>query len=1205
MMKLYKPLITFCLGVAALFITADTFGQQLKTQSDHKRPQAGHKLYKQSKIFDSNVGATGERPPAPGDRATDRWQFEFEKLKNPLTGKIPDEIREKELQFAKDIPNFQTEALSSGRGASTWTNRGPYNVGGRTRAMAIDMENENVILAGGVSGGLWRSEDSGQTWRQVTKLNQISSITCIVQDPRPGKRHIWYYGTGERTGNSASAPFAFYGGNGVFKSRDGGRSFQPLPATADDVVNVFTPFDLISNIAVHPKTGHLYISTWNGIFRSENGFDGFTEVLAGGIDNWTDLIITPRGAIYATIETTGSPNRGIFVSEDGVNWTDITPEGFPAFFGRTVLGYTPSNERIVYAFSEDLLGGLGYLWRGTRTNGPDHDWVDLSANLPAIGGFVGSLNTQTAYNLVVKVHPKDPSMVFIGGTNLYRSRTGFTTPAGQESWIGGYSPLNNISVYPDQHPDQHDLIFYKSNPNKALSANDGGVFVTEDITTDLSFFEPVDWVSLNNGYITTQPYAFAFDPETGSKEIVAGFQDNGTWYTDSENTKTPWIEDFSGDGSYNAIADQGLTRYVSSQFGNLFRLNFDEDGNFLSFARVRPAGATGFGFVAPFILDHNNDNIMYMPAGGTIWRNNDLDEIPINSLSFATENWVQMDEATVPIGSVTALDVSTYPVANKLYYGTSFGQVFRIDNANLDGQSKVDLSTGKGLPASGWVVNVTVNPTNSDEVFVVFSNYGIPSLFHSTDAGETWTDIGGNLEENPDGSGNGPSVQWIALQGFNQGYYVGTSTGLYFTKTLRGSGTVWNQVNRSRIGNAPVPMVKTRKDGFVVAASHGNGLFSARIPVRPRPEARLRVAYLLDDYIADINSPDTVISVAGLFESKVKPEIELTNTNPDLVTATLNGDQLLISYTPEMEGSATIGLIATAGPEQVAEGFTVVVAEPAIYEQVVDLVGSRPSQFFTDFGALSQTAADFTVPENTTWTLDRIKAFGGANNAPLLTDAVVVIYSDAGGTPGDEIYNSGSIVPTSDPIDTNIDLMLPEVAVLGSGDYWVSVYVNLAFNPSFTQWFWSTQSAIVGEEGFFKDEFDLFGLGATDWTAASAVFADTPSDQVFQLFGMVENGAVAMLDGMEAPVTQLDTELNAYAIWPNPSNDIFNFRVKDTGDESAVVMIHAPNGSLVYRNDQVRSGGTLSWNSANYPTGVYFVHMITSEGRKTFKLVKN
>src|SRR5690606_6292577 len=131
-------------------------------------------------------------------------------------------IREKELRFFQR----QLQAGSNGRTSSegnliNWVNRGPYNVGGRTRALAIDLTNENVILAGGVSGGLWRSANGGQSWQKVTGSNDLQSITGIAQDPRAGHRHKYYYITGEYTGNSASATGAPYRGDGVYRSTDG------------------------------------------------------------------------------------------------------------------------------------------------------------------------------------------------------------------------------------------------------------------------------------------------------------------------------------------------------------------------------------------------------------------------------------------------------------------------------------------------------------------------------------------------------------------------------------------------------------------------------------------------------------------------------------------------------------------------------------------------------------------------------------------------------------------------------------------------------------------------------------------------------------------------------------------------------------------------------------------------------------------------
>ncbi|MDN5213376.1 T9SS type A sorting domain-containing protein [Fulvivirgaceae bacterium BMA12] len=1204
MKSLYTP-TKVGLVALILLLSATANVQKIKTSHSQNQIFKGHGLYKKSKIYDSRIGPLEDRPTQPGDRAADRFSYEFELLKDPHTGKIPEEIREKEIRFSKRILVEKSE--SSARRSDRWTSRGPFNVGGRTRALALDLRDENVILAAGVSGGLWRSQNGGESWREVTDNAQPPSITCIAQDPRPGRHHIWYYGTGERSGNSANAPGAFYTGNGIYRSVDGGRSFRLLESTADNNVNSTAPFDLISNIAVHPKTGHVYVSTFNGVYKSENGRNEYREVLAGGFDNWTDILITPEGILYASIESSGTPNNGIFTSVDGETWTKISPDNFPTAFGRTVMAYTPSDENIIYTFSQNP-AGLGHLWRYTaNADSTESSWVDLSVNLPNIGGLAGSLNTQGNYNLVVKVHPTQPEVVFIGGTNLYRSFTGFTTPAGPESWIGGYALVNNFSVYPDHHPDQHALLFYPSDPNKALSGNDGGVQVTNNILAENPGLEPVDWVSLNNGYVTTQPYAVAFDPEGSDGSLVAGFQDNGTWFTSDLNPTTPWIEDFGGDGSFNAIADNGKTRYVSSQLGNIFRFNFDDAGNFASFARVTPALNLGFLFVAPFILDPINDNIMYLPSGNTMFRNNNLDEIPLFSNAQATKNWVQIPEATVGAGVISALDISKYPEANKLYYGTSAGEVFRIDNANIDGQPSVNLTAGKGLPA-GYVINVTVNPSNSDEVFIVYSNYGIPSIFHTDDAGETWTDISTNLEENPDGSGNGPSVRWLAVSGKEEGYYVGTSTGLYFAYRINGKKTYWFRVSRFEIGNAVVRMVKTRKDGFIAAATHGNGLFSTKTRVMPRPEPQLFNAFTLDDYVVAMNAPDTVINIEGLFEHKQGRTIDLsfTNSNPDLVTAVLNDNKLSISYTSDLRGEATIAFTATSGIEQVAEGFTITVAQPAIYAQVGTIVGSRPSQFFSDFNALVQVAADFSVPANTTWAVDRVLAFGVANGSPLFNDAVVVIYEDDGGAPGNEVFNSGPLTVSSVSFDPNLELTLTAPVVLSSGDYWISVYANLAFNPGARQWFWSTQSEVIGNEGSIIDQSNLFGLGLSDWTPVSAAFGGAPTDQVFQIFGKAGAAGGAFSNLAEAiPDMELNEKLKGYAIWPNPSGNVFNIRFKPVEQDFVELLIHDLNGAQVYKNDQIKAvNSTLTWDATNYPKGIYFVHMVTNEGRQTFKLIK-
>nr|WP_299072007.1 T9SS type A sorting domain-containing protein [uncultured Allomuricauda sp.] len=1221
-----KSLLTkqFFLIFSAFFLFFSEIQAQNLKKTHDDAPQKGQDLYKKSKIYDSKKGPVGVTPMAVGDRALDRLAYEFRQVQDPYTHQIPDNIRLKEAAFSEkiDSTDIQQEMAKTYGGEASKKNyfyfreRGPVNVGGRTRALAIDRRNENIILAGGVSGGLWRSTNAGETWKRVTRKWQNPSITAIVQDPRKSRQNIWYYASGERYGNSAGAPGAFYQGSGIYKSYNNGRSWFRMRNTSDNDVTSITSFDLINSIAVHPANGDVYTATFDGLFKSEDGARSFEEVLPSGFDSQTEVIITPNGTIYGTVDIFGGENAGFFTSQDGETWTNITPAGLFPSFGRTVMAYDPSDENRVYFFSYDLSdAGEAFLWKyQADAEIPEEQWVDLTTNLPTnIGGVAGDLNLQGAYNMTIKVHPTNPDLVFLGGTNLYRSETGFTTPTGFEGWIGGYTIFSDsFALYPNHHPDQHNLLFLPSNPNKVISANDGGVQVTEDISINT---EPVSWTSLNNGYITTQPYAIAIDPEGNTQDVVAGFQDNGTWFTNSTNEDDPWEEDFGGDGTYNAIADGGLTRYVSAQFGVVFRFNFNEDGEFISFTRVQPSGASGFDFVAPFVLDPNNDNVMYMPAGDRMWRNNNLDEIPLFSNAPTSVNWVEQTQTATPDGSlITGLDVSKYPVANRLYYGTSSGMIFKVENANIDDQPVVDISSGKGLP-EGNINQIYVDPNNADRVFAVFSNYNIQSLFMSKDAGETWENISGNLEENADGTGNGPSVRWFSISGNNNIYFVGTSTGLYASFYLNGNRTRWYR-EPAIVGDVVVPQVRTRADGFVAVAAHGNGVYNARFYASKSPEARLSTAYLLPDLLLPLNSPDKEVNVQDLFvSSSNRPiSVELTNSNPDLVTAVLDGDVITLSFAPDAEGSAAIGLIATSGKEQVSEGFTVTLTEFPIYEQNDAVSSSLPSQLIPDFGgALIQSADDFIIPEGSQWTLSNITAFGAANNSPSLTSATVTIFENNGGVPGNVVYSSGAIAPASAAADTNISLDLPEPVVLGSGTYWLSVYANLDFFPNETQWFWLTQIGLIGNESIFRDTANLFGIGAVDWTPSSLVFGGAPEDLVFQIFGTVDNestGDTAVEiaptgTGGEIPqnLASIETEVIT-AVWPNPSTNEFYFALKDAQDTMVNTQIFNILGQKVFETDGMNSSKPIIWNASNSPAGVYFVKITGANTYENFKIVK-
>jgi photosystem II stability/assembly factor-like uncharacterized protein len=1162
----------------------------LKTQAANPKSlvTSGHNnVRKLSAMYDKEVAGTDAQPTRVADDAQLRRLYELELLRDPATGKIPEGILEKELAFARKMAENLDNQSARTRSAviDDWRARGPFNVGGRTRALAIDLDNENIILAGGVSGGMWRSEDGGLSWVKTTGTNEIQSVTAVVQDPRPGFRNIWYYSTGERIGNSASAGGAFFSGNGIYKSIDGGRTWQLLPSIADNQPQINTPYDIIFNLAIHPASGDLYAATWWGIHRSQDGGNSFVEVLPGGIDSWTDIIITPGGAIYASFDSDGVPNKGVFRSLDGTTWTNITPATFPGtgtIWGRTVLGYAPSNENIVYVYADNGIGtGRAFLWRYNH-DAVTPTWTNLTANLPLLGGSVGNINTQGGYNMVVKVHPLDTQVVFIGATNLYRSTNGFTSTTATR-WIGGYSPLNNVSLYTNQHPDHHVLTFYPGNPDKALSATDGGVHATENIRAANAGVEPVAWTSLNNGYLTTQPYAVSLVPTGTGEQLMAGFQDNGSWFTNSGTLSTPWTEMFSGDGSYNLFADNGLTRYVSSQRGNVYRFSYasadDPSDDYTSFTRVTPTGATGFAFIAPFILDPNDDNIMYMPAGNRIWRNDNLDGIPVFSNATTSVNWNNLTNSAVPVGSITALAVSRLP-ANRLYYGTNQGSIFRIDNANIGDQPKSDISTGKGLPV-GNISCITVDPANADRVFVVFSNYNTLSIFYSADGGNTWTNISGNLEETATGVGSGPSTRWLAIEGNSDKYYVGTSTGLYSTTTLDGSSTTWSPEDVDGIGNVVVPMVRTREDGFVAVATHGNGMYSAKFEVTPLPQPTLTIV----NPIADINlfvnnTPAGYIDVSTIFNDSNGDSItySIINTNPAIVTATLTGNLLTLVYTPGVTGRSTIGIVASSGIESLSDAFNITISnfEGIIYSQATPQAGTRPSQLFTNFGnALAQSADDFVIPAGQTWSIEKVFAPGAVGGAPVLNAARVVIYRDTLGIPGIEVYNSGNFVPSSGTSNPSLELTLPVAANLSAGNYWISVYVQLAFVGS-AQWFWATTATVTGAQAHFRDPANLFGRGAINWTPMSTAFGGAPNDMLFTLFGKAT--------GVPAPAAPT----NLTALYQNAVKFNLNW-VDNSSDEQGFIIERSTNGVNFAKRVTVGVNVTsFSDTDIFSPTEVYF-----------------
>ena len=792
-----------------------------------------------------------------------RIEYERKMLADPVTGEIPDDIRAKELIFASNLPTVESVSLNKGDFA-TWTLRGPINRGGRTRALGIDVLTQTApnitIIGGGVSGGIYKSTDNGVTWVNKLSPSVIHSITCIVQDVFTGYENTWYVGTGESQGSASGGGGASFRGDGVYKSTDNGETWTLLPSTSVGTPQNYTSaFQFVNNITVNYITGSVFAAASNVIMRSQNGGATWSTVRSTAASStMSDVQITSTGVIYAGIPS-GFPDAGISASlDDGTTWITITPGGFPTAYGRIVMAIAPSNENILYVWVYTAAGDTGtQLW---KFDAASTTWTNLTANLPATVPPVGGINVQGSYNMILKVKPDDANFVVIGATNLYRTTDGFSTQVPSSGWIGGYATVNNISQYNNHHPDQHSLVFLNPpNSNILYSGHDGGISKTNNVTQ-----APVVWSDLGRGYTTSQFYALAIDPVTAGDNVISGgLQDNGNYTTFSNSFNTDWIDwNHGGDGAFTEVRKTSSTTYtiyLEAQNGWLWRQQYNASGSITADDLIQPTIGGPFAFINPFVLDLNSNDIMYFAAGVNVLRSTDVS---------STATWGMLTNATTG-NTVTALSISK-ATANRLYVGTDSGEILKLDGANTGNPTAVNISAG--LPTA-YINCIYVDPANADNIIAVFSNYSVISLWSSTNGGTNWTDISGNLEQNPDGSGNGPSCRWVTSVFANgtMTYFVATSTGLYSTSTLNGTATVWVQEGSNTIGNVVSAMVKGRdSDGLVVLGTHGAGIYSASLITSVEDGSSLPDNYTLSQNYPNPFNPSTTISFSLAQAGKVK-----------------------------------------------------------------------------------------------------------------------------------------------------------------------------------------------------------------------------------------------------------------------------------------------------------------------------------------------
>ncbi len=762
----------------------------------------------------------------------ERLRHEFNLQKNPITGEIPEDEKETEYQNAL----LAKENASLNRvTTSTYTSRGPTNFGGRTRAMAVDISDvtSNTILAGGISSGMFKTTNGGSSWTKVSSNGEIHNVSAIAQDPRSGFQNIWYYGTGEWSGNSASLGSS-YRGFGVWRSTDSGDTWTQIATTAAGAFESFDNFfDYVNALAVSPINGDLMVAVTGKIYRLPGGTGTavIEREMPGGTTGWTDVKINGAGVVYASFQGNSGPTiNGVWTSPTGNgSWTRIASNGTPVGWfsnGRIVLATSPSNNDIIYAyFANGISGGIeADLWQynaGTTT------WTDYSSTLPDEpgGNLAGNdpLAIQGGYDLVVSVKPDDENFVIIGGTNVYKIEDITTDPTFVR--IGGYANNLSYALYSvggtEHHPDIHALVFDPNNSNKFYSGTDGGIHSTPDITA-----ATIPWTSLNNNYQTYQFYHIAQDHTTGSNGVIGGTQDNGTKLGGTDiglPDNTTMAGYFGGDGVAVGItrrnAGANYQLYFGSQNGNIYT-------DYPGFRFISPAGSSS-QFVTYFYLDPVNDNALYYAGQNILYKTTNAENV---TTAINASNWQNL--GVLPINQNIRSFATSPGVYNAstsyLLIGGQNGGVFRLDDPHnaTAANSAVNITPSGASTAAGSIVSgLAIHPTNPDIAIAVYANYGITSIYitsNATAATPTWTLVEQNL------SAHSIRSAAIAEVGAQTIYFVGTARGLYSNADPENNN--WEIEGQNEMGLAVISSLDYRPaDNKLIIGTHGNGMFETTV----------------------------------------------------------------------------------------------------------------------------------------------------------------------------------------------------------------------------------------------------------------------------------------------------------------------------------------------------------------------------------------
>ena len=524
---------------------------------------AGALIWGLAPQMDSNVGSTDtnysprellteqERDAAGAAEITRMLLGDIETGEINSQGLI--ELRKKVIKKAEAQARTQTKNTEI-----SWAEMGPDNVGGRARA--IFPVNKNLIYTGGVSGGLWVSEDGANTWSQVTTFPSmmVSSIAVC------GNGDI-YVGTGSAFDNYGGTGASGFNGRGIYWSNDGGQTWEMVNGTDPGEFNSnYGSYTAVDALEPHPTNDDLVWfgsrDDWGTIEAGVLDESPATGGPAGGV---MDIVIASDASYILLVED----NAKVYKSEDSSfsSFETLTQGGsnngmLPTGNCRVRVDIStldPNHAFALYASGCSAGGVFAGLYHSSQAGAPG-TWEEV---WPAGSDeFTPLERAQGEYDLALGVSRNQPDLAYVGGISLWRSG-----PNQQAEMAAASIDVPGLPF--GVHADIHEIVFTEE--GTMFVATDGGIYKSTD--------GGYSYTECNHKLNITQFYGMAY---SANSAVLGGTQDNGSllipnngYYLSNQNA----VEVNGGDGFDCAISQVTESEettwawFAASQNGGLVR----------------------------------------------------------------------------------------------------------------------------------------------------------------------------------------------------------------------------------------------------------------------------------------------------------------------------------------------------------------------------------------------------------------------------------------------------------------------------------------------------------------------------------------------------------------------------------------------------------------------------------------------------------